>query len=786
MGQLSPAWRTGGNTRPVPGSQSCWVIAVGLFLGALLVAPGVLRAGHELSYYPSFYPSEITLQTMDPAAAGTALKDNKVHAYVGTAPTFAGAIPVHLRAVESLGGYVVLNFNPDSARLKTPQQRCRAAVQIAAGLSGGSPPFVVHPYPITPFDADYLEHADRAAQAKQAVSKAAHDRSLIVRAAGALGTYLAKAGWPPADTGWDAELSEVPLEDLTAAVTARVNGTVGPPWIKEGWFRAWRLFAAAGDGGEQKKARGLYEKLSHGDYKDPVGRYNLERELVQELARPCTRVVVGYTIRREYYNDSYSFGTENVGWDAGQGLNSPVFIRTVKLKDYPWNGPLFLGLPTRFGAAWNPVAGFGDPAGRMVWSIVADDAFMMLPFNASWIPNRIDAASSVLANSPKGYEVPAEAVLPEIGTGLLRPVGPGKRSSVKILYRVLSSPYQDGTEMEMADALYPYIFAFRWGGKPASDLDPAVEAATALLRERVVGIRPLATEHTELLVSDLKIPRTTHIIELYLNDGATDPRQMASLAPPWSAVPWHLMALMEESVSRGMAAFSQQAAARRGVPWLDLVRDPAVLAKLRGLAKDLEQQKFRPAALAGTAIDPPVTDEGVARRWAALRAFDAKNGHFLVTDGPYRLKQWSTESVKFEVIRDFKYAVGIGTFDAFADPAVARVTRIHRQGDRVLIDAELEMLVRYGRDAKIIRSPLKKGVAKGFRPIAPRALMVLIGPDGAVVATSRPQWQDDGRFSVSLPKSLPKGGYRLLTAVYADDNTAKADVGMLLVNIPGP
>ncbi len=786
MGLLSPAWRSGRSTRPAPGSQSSRICAAGTLLGALLLAPGALLAGHELSYYPSFYPSDITLKTMDPAAAGTALKDDKLHAYVGATPTFAGGVPPQLHEVDSLGGYVVLSFNPGSARLKTPQQRCRAAVQIAAGLSGGSPPFVVHPYPITPFDADYLEHADRAAQAKQAVSKAAYDRSLKVRVTGALGKFLAQAGWPAADSGWDAELSEVPLEDLMSATINRVDGTVGPPWIKEGWFRAWRLLGDAADGGAQNKARGLYERLSHGDTQDLVGRYNLERELVQELERPCTRVVVGHTVRREYYNDSYSFGVENVGWDSGQGLNSPVFIRTVKLKDYPWNGPLFLGVPTRFGAAWNPIAGFGDPAGRLVWSIIADDAFMMLPYNASWIPNRIDAASSVLANDPKGYEVPAEAVLPELGTGVLRPVGPGKRSSVKILYRVLSSPYQDGTEMEMADALYPYIFAFRWGGKPGSDLDPAVKAATALVRERVVGIRPLATERTEFLVSDIKVPRTTHIVELYLNDGAVDPRQMAALAPPWSAVPWHVMALMEESVSRGMAAFSQQEAARRAVPWLDLVRDPALLGKLRGLAKELEKEKFRPAPLAGKAIDPPVTDEGVARRWAALRAFDAEHGHFLVTDGPYRLKQWSADSVKFEVLRDFKYAVGIGTFDGFADPAVARVTKMHRQGDRVLVDAELEMLVRYGRDLKIIRAPLRKGVAKGFRPILPRALAVLIGPAGAVVAASRPQWQEDGRFSVSLPKSLPKGAYRLLTTVYADDNAVKADVGMLQLNISGP
>ena len=38
-------------------------------------------------------------------------------------------------------------------------------------------------------------------------------------------------------------------------------------------------------------------------------------------------------------------------------------------------------------------------------------------------------------------------------------------------------------------------------------------------------------------------------------------------------MPWHVLALMEAAVERGFAAFSQTEAARRGLPWLDLVRD---------------------------------------------------------------------------------------------------------------------------------------------------------------------------------------------------------------------
>ena len=98
-------------------------------------------------------------------------------------------------------------------------------------------------------------------------------------------------------------------------------------------------------------------------------------------------------------------------------------------------------------------------------------------------------------------------------------------------------------------------------------------------------------------------------------------------------MPWHLLALMEEAVVRGYAAFSVEEAKRRGVPWLDLVRDRALRTKLQGLIAHFEQESYRPAPLR----DLVTADEAQAR-WRSLRAFAEKNGHFLVANGPYRLK----------------------------------------------------------------------------------------------------------------------------------------------------
>ena len=36
------------------------------------------------------------------------------------------------------------------------------------------------------------------------------------------------------------------------------------------------------------------------------------------------------------------------------------------------------------------------------------------------------------------------------------------------------------------------------------------------------------------------------------------------------------------------------------------------------------------------------------------------HGHFLVTNGPYKLKAWSAESVTLEAFRDLTYPLGVG------------------------------------------------------------------------------------------------------------------------------
>src|SRR5262249_56437466 len=98
-----------------------------------------------------------------------------------------------------------------------------------------------------------------------------------------------------------------------------------------------------------------------------AGRRPLGAELVPALRGGWERTIAGYTLRHEPFNAEYSGGVENVAYDAQAGIGSAIFTRTVKLKDFPWNGWLTVGVSERATAAWNPVAGFTDPTSRLLW-----------------------------------------------------------------------------------------------------------------------------------------------------------------------------------------------------------------------------------------------------------------------------------------------------------------------------------------------------------------------------------------------------------------------------------
>ena len=201
--------------------------------------------------------------------------------------------------------------------------------------------------------------------------------------------------WSARDTDWDLEVIEVDAAGLVASAMLSVNGWLAPPWVRTGWFHAERLLAeAVNDADRRQRAESAFTRLEAGAFSGLVERINLERELVSALTGSCWKIVAGYTIKREYVNVDYSAGIENIGYDSIAGLASPIFIRTVKLKDFPWNGWLALGVGGEPLAAWNPIGGMNDPFGQMMGFAVGDPALLPSPYEAGWMLNRIADVTS--------------------------------------------------------------------------------------------------------------------------------------------------------------------------------------------------------------------------------------------------------------------------------------------------------------------------------------------------------------------------------------------------------
>jgi hypothetical protein len=204
------------------------------------------------------------------------------------------------------------------------------------------------------------------------------------------------------------------------------------------------------------------------------------------------------------------------------------------------------------------------------------------------------------------------------------------------------------------------------------------------------------------------------------------------------------------------------------------VRDPAQREKLGALVKEFAGAAHRPAAL-----ETLVSPEAAKTRWEALDKFVEASGHLLVTNGPYRLTSWSPEATVLEVVRNFSYPIGLGTFNAYAHPPRAVITGIERAGDRILVAADVELAVKQQRDRRLVREPLRRETLRDTAPIRPLARYVMVAEDGRVASAGNAKWEADGRFAVALPQALPSGAYTVFVGIFLDGNTMHPSIGRI-------
>jgi hypothetical protein len=376
-------------------------LTLGFLLSALTVT-GAVRGGHELPVYPSYYPHEIEIRTVAPDAAENLLQQSGIHAFLGSELRLSGFTSDLIGEVDSLGSLVTVRVNPQSQYAEADATACAVARAVARKIGSNNPDVILHPYPITPLHGDYLYHVDLAETAKQRLLSDTDafptTRDLKLKAADASAKRLLGAEKAAPEADWDVEIRETSVPGLIASAMTVINGWLVPPDVRSGWYQAYLVLHDAIDDGTKERVEADLQRIQSGDFNAPADRINLERAVVTALVGNCRQIVIGYTLKREYFNAEFSAGIENIAFDSLTGLNAAIFLRTVKLKDFPWNGWLRVGIDARPTSAWNPITGFSDRFGQLMWSAVADPALLPSPYDQAWMANRI---SEIQATPPR-------------------------------------------------------------------------------------------------------------------------------------------------------------------------------------------------------------------------------------------------------------------------------------------------------------------------------------------------------------------------------------------------
>jgi hypothetical protein len=402
--------------------------------------------------------------------------------------------------------------------------------------------------------------------------------------------------------------------------------------------------------------------------------------------------------------------------------------------------------------------------------------FVSLSILAEPIVERSRPSAQPSAVAENMIAIPADAVLPDPDGGRLQVVGPDKFARTKLVYRLLGSAFHDGTKMTTADLLYPYIFAFRWGIRSdgrETHYDPSIDTATAAIRRQLAGLRVVGSETASksFRVGDVDFLREVFTIEVYTTSAPASAEREAVPAPPWSTLPWHLLALMEEAVGRNWAAFSQTEAVRRGIEWLDLVRSQSLNARFAALTESFERDGYRPEALRLL-----VSVDEARRRWAALSAFYKANGHFLVTNGPYQLKSWSHDSVVLSAFRDLSYPLGVGSYDSYAIPRRGFITVVDSTGDRIRLSGDVEMIDKFQRRYRLMRVPLSSIPPDVLKRTPPECRFVVVDDQKQVVLAGAVPLGESSSFQFDFKNRLPVGRYTMFATITLNGNVMNADV----------
>jgi peptide/nickel transport system substrate-binding protein len=381
----------------------------------------------------------------------------------------------------------------------------------------------------------------------------------------------------------------------------------------------------------------LGKKLFKGEYKDLDERNKLYSEATKLCLEEAVRVWVVIV------NNPFALKADlkGISTDIVSGLRSLWTLRST----YTDRHELVVGhlwVRPYMGSAWNPVGGFTDVYSADIWKQLYDPPHIRDP--STGLPKPFRANYKVVESGPLSeIRVPSDAFVwsSEKNSWINVPAGTTAKSKVIFNYaRYINSKWHHGVEITLADFLYSLYQSYDLVYNPKkSSVEVSLSATRKPILETFKGFRIINQTSIEVYVD------YWHPVEEYV----------AEYAEPWGVVmPWELLYGMDIMVfEENIAAYTDTAAARLQVDWLDLV-EPKQCRRLISIFERLRDQGKYPAEVFNLFGKSYESLENSLKRYNALITWFRNHGHLVVSNGAFYLEAIGSVTEQYAELRAFR------------------------------------------------------------------------------------------------------------------------------------
>ncbi len=414
---------------------------------------------------------------------------------------------------------------------------------------------------------------------------------------------------------------------------------------------------------ENERLDELGQNLFQGNFRSVEERNQIYEEITEISLQESVRVWLA-TIVNSLPTDN---NLQGVTQDISAGPKSIWTLREAHIpgKDTLTVGNLWVWTER---TTWNPVGGFGDLYSVDIWNNVHDPPLWRDPFTGVPVPFR--AEYEVTTAGPEGkLDVPSDAKLWDAESDEFIPVGDGIQATSKVIFdysKFFQSKWHHGQPITMADVVYTISQGFdRALDEDKSKIEFALAVTSKPFLETVRGVKVLDENRLEVYVD------YWHFVEDYIAEYAN----MSGVS-----MPWEVIAALDKLVFEDRrAAYSDTAAQRFSVPWINLVM-PNDVRLLRRALIDLRSDNRYPQSIFQSG-GVSVSEEEASQRYQAVLDWIEEYDLAIISNGPFQLVRYDPPSQFAELVafRDPSYPFKPGDWYRGAPPVI-RFNNIEADG----------------------------------------------------------------------------------------------------------